>query len=445
MCYLRHQLHVASSRWGHEQRRKVAAGGEAKRDYRILIAARGDAGRRYRDHILPLLFNWLLWSILRPSAQTEALCATAFRIVSRGAAIMWRLWGRPHLRPPFLTFMIVEQAHVADQIEDMPPCLLDPFTRSFKRVFGLRSTDAIMALLVILLLCFTDTVKSECFHAQARRILERAGVQNKALNLQDLMARVLCHRNKTREAEHKVWLPPGHSCGKPAAPAASDQGEQADAEAPEEPEQPRRGRKNVVSEWHVHCSKVLASGRRMDECSASYHARSLDQRVDDRDAAAVSRSALRNGASNAFGPTKRELAKQQKLNRAVAFNRHHTLGNGSLMDGDAPVVEAQAPIHTAGSYNERVEAINLAEKLALRERARADDALEAAAARYGAEQGHTKLLAALELVPRLSSSKSHLAVVPLQRLTDSMFTLSFLFNAAEVARRTLLSATCLPT
>ena len=244
MAMLRSQLWIGSAAWEKRQFLKgmTVSAGEGVRDFRLLIAAQGKLESQFADHLRSLMSSPALWSVLPPEAFTEDTLCLAFRMASREGAEVERLIARPHRKPPFLLFLSLLHPHVAADLKRMPTHMLDSFTSSFMSHFDVESLDGRAALMMIMVLGFTDTARVECWHAWLARLSKRLGAQTHRPNFRDASAKIFSQRVKVREAEQRQWHPGFKSA---SAPPGSDvvQGEApADDEGDQEPDKKKEAR-----------------------------------------------------------------------------------------------------------------------------------------------------------------------------------------------------------
>ena len=117
------------------------------------------------------------------------------------------------------------------------PCQLDIFTREFMEEFDIQSSDAKAILELLVSMGHTDIAKVECWHAWAKRLTTRLGVQTHRPNFYDVAARSVSQRVKRRASDETLV-----AIGKPPAlPVVEDLPEEEAAdEGPSEPPVKRR-------------------------------------------------------------------------------------------------------------------------------------------------------------------------------------------------------------
>eukprot|EP00959_Pyramimonas_sp_CCMP1952_P224237 4688810-Pyramimonas_sp.AAC.1 len=98
----RKQLTLASKRWELRQRARAVRAAERDdgscltRDFRILVAARGNVEATALNSLRHLMSEHGLWVLLRSDGLTNRTRATAFLSLSRAGAKTDRLLAHPH-------------------------------------------------------------------------------------------------------------------------------------------------------------------------------------------------------------------------------------------------------------------------------------------------------------------------------------------------------------
>lgn len=104
---LRSFLTMSSDNWEVCQRARLVreeASDGVGRDFRILVAARGDLEKVAIQKITSLMRDPVLWCLLLPADVTVRLRASAYIMLSRCAAGLTRRFVYPHAKPPFSVF-----------------------------------------------------------------------------------------------------------------------------------------------------------------------------------------------------------------------------------------------------------------------------------------------------------------------------------------------------
>lgn len=126
-----------------------------------------------------------MWMTIPPKHLSSKLRALAFVSVSRAGARIERLLGHPHRRLLYALFRILEQPSAAQDIESLPACLWDEWSRSFVGGDDLRNPSFRARLLIMAESVAIDVIPCEAGHSQLRRFL-RARVQTHQLSPEDL-------------------------------------------------------------------------------------------------------------------------------------------------------------------------------------------------------------------------------------------------------------------
>ena len=351
MAMLRRQLHMGSQRWDADEDKKLLGAGDGRRrDYRVLVCARGELDTRFAQHQQHLFWSSSLFSLVPPIARDESLSCLAFRMATRTGAEHERLMASRHRKPPFSLFMGTQSRQVASDLQELhstKPCLLDSFSREFMDSYSLGSSDALAILRAIMACAHVDTSLIECWHAWTRRVCTRLGTQTNRPAHHDVFARNVAQRIKRRASASEIWVPQPQGEGVAASSSATDTAAEGDGSGGAPAASRKRGGGGA---WRAHVSKRLRAGDTMTSMSASYAARSAEQVAADEGEGKAA-SARHHQGLPAFGPTKAEAERARVTNAAAVFNRVHSADPGGTFIGIAnTTVEPALAECTAQNY-----------------------------------------------------------------------------------------------
>ena len=344
MVVLRRQLHHGSHRWDVEEERKLLQTKTVqRRDYRLLICARGELDTLFAMTQKHVLNTPVLFAVAPPSCLNEDFSCLAFRMVTRSGAEYERLLAWRHRRPPFRLFLATQSRQVAAEmcvLHEKSPCMLDNFSREFMDENDISSETGAAILQLIMTSTHVDTALIECWHAWSRRVTTRLGTQAQRPAQHDVFGRQVAQRLKRRSAHAEIWRP-GGGAETSTTPTAG-----ADASDSRTDSGSRRKRPNSGGggAWRSHLSKKLKAGiTDFSEISASYRSRTEEEIAADAEAGRVATERHRTGLPS-FGATRKQEEHARVNDAAVVFNRLHS--------SDGPVSLADAGTVIAPSLSE---------------------------------------------------------------------------------------------
>ena len=218
MKVLRKQLWLGSIAYDRDLLVQALQRGEDRgrglRDFRLLVAARGDLDIGYRLHLQMVFQKSQIWVLLPEANRIEKTRCLIFRMASRAGAEYERLLAQPHRCFPFRLFLAAVdngQAVEAKRTHRESPCMLDDFSRSYLDKFDPESERGRMVLVSIMLNAKVDTAAIECWHAWIRRMATRLSVQTHRMNFWDVCARSLAHRIKQGRTAVTFTTPDEHA------------------------------------------------------------------------------------------------------------------------------------------------------------------------------------------------------------------------------------------
>lgn len=435
MKYLRKQLWMGSHAWESKQVAKSLQPGQVghvRRDFRLLVAARGEMELEFFEHQRALFIYPKIWTILPKAAFDEATRCLIFRMLSRAAAEFERLIARPHRLPPFRLFLCFAFPHIARELKALKatsPCVLDPFTLNFLNAFDPESVEGKMALGLILQLGRVDTARVECFHAWVKRLTTRLGAQASRPNFQDVAARVFCHRVKERQAAHEPWM------GRPVA--ATDDANQPEHDEGQGGPPGKALRTGGGGSWRAHCKRMFSQGvRDYATLGPAYRERSAELVQADLEAGAEATARRRRGEP-AFGDTKERLELQRR--RALATAALSDRGDGNTGASDAPDKEALVVAVDAAdprSVEQMIRVVRLCNRMEASKERSQEKAVEDAIVAFAVGQGQARLqqLAQTLGLPKLLSGKFHCFPDLACRSEATLGLASFLRHLPDCAR-----------
>lgn len=189
----RRQFEVASDGWEMAQRAqalrasKVGKTGFGMRDYRLCVAASGKDEKRFFDTLGALLGPSPIWSTLPIASYTVAFSSLAFRLISRAGCAIHELLAHRHQKFPFQLFRLLHEPELAQELSEVPPCLMDEFSLDMKAAHPtLSGPDFQHKLGLVCLMGWKDISQVEARHATVRRLLKMASLQTRPQVLSDL-------------------------------------------------------------------------------------------------------------------------------------------------------------------------------------------------------------------------------------------------------------------
>jgi hypothetical protein len=109
-----------------------------------------------------------------------------------------------HMRPPFTTFLLLEQPEWRERILAMRPCLLDNWTRWLLGLYPTLEGDECQTYMyLVALLLKVDISNVESTHASIRRLLTLLSVQTHVVSLDALSAQFFCQQYRTLQRKNQ--------------------------------------------------------------------------------------------------------------------------------------------------------------------------------------------------------------------------------------------------
>jgi hypothetical protein len=409
MAYLKSQLHISSAAWETGQRAKGLSvdGGPCQRDFRLLVAARGDLDEQFVRRQFVLGTEARLWSLLPDDAVTEDMCCKAFRVMNRMGGNNRRMLGKPNSLPPFLLFLTVQQQQQAwKRLSSLPECLLDPFSVAYLQEWDPRTVEGRMVLILIMLLACTDTAPIECWHAWARRLLIRLSVQTHRMSILDLGARIVAHRFSSYAEAQCYWFPAADSAAQEPGPEDHEEEVQCGAK-----------RRATLTAWHAHNSRQRAAGVPVEKLSESYKNRTAEQVAEDERSASDANERKESGAQNPFGMNKRLLESKGLIENAQRFLVRNALCGGSIVERCELAHANNSELDfsdSVSSFAYLLKVVRRVERLEGQASSNANEELELAIRKYADDDGKRIVEDTLALLPSLQPFAGSLFSMPMQ-------------------------------
>lgn len=309
---MRRQLQMSSVAWEVAQQSAAAAAtpreGELRRDFRILVAARGTLEHSTQQRIQTLMFNEKIWHLMPESDFTNIARASAFVALSRAGALLESLVSRVHRTYPYKLFLVLEQPSLATAIASDKRCLMDPWSLSFVESEDLGSELARMKLLLHATLAQTDISRVEVGHSSIRRNI-KSRVQTQQTDMK-FVSSLWMGKHFRHESDSALSAAAGVAC-------PSQQGQEAAAAAaiaPKAAQQRRRG----GGPWRAFVREQRSND--LKRVGRLYNALPEDSEVKRR-CVEVGREATRmqrERVGTSFGPSSRQAVRlnEKRLNEA---------------------------------------------------------------------------------------------------------------------------------
>ena len=173
-------LRWGSLEWENEQEGQLAAAlragqGDAERSYVIVECAKQVHEASFKTECMLLMSEACMWMNLLPARdQTLKMRGLVFRMLSSADALIQESLGLQHSTAPIKVFGILGNPSVAAEVEGLPPCLLDPWSRRFVEQHkgdegGLLGSVPMAKLRLLARLAKVDISAVEAMHATIRR------------------------------------------------------------------------------------------------------------------------------------------------------------------------------------------------------------------------------------------------------------------------------------
>ena len=145
-----------------------------------------------------------------PSAQwTLALQTVAFKMTSRLGAMVHQQLVLPSQQAPCRLFGLLSDATLAQQLQQTPTCMRDPFTTAFLNKYPgeeLGKQESLAALSLIAQSMATDTVSIEWTHGRIARLVNVQKVQTHVPSMSWLNGQLLGQKHWMRRVKHNSLL-----------------------------------------------------------------------------------------------------------------------------------------------------------------------------------------------------------------------------------------------
>ena len=352
----------------------------------------------------PQTWRWLprhLWTL-------EQQCL-AFRLLSRMGCLVHQLLIVPTQSCPLLLFKLLDEEHVATDIQALPPCMLDSFSSQFVKRFPadtLRSTEARTCLTALSLALKTETVQVEWGHSAMHRLISTSSVhthtpQMKFVNAQWVLQRYSQRRYppQSRRTSARKTLPKPVPSGKPSARAKGSK------------------RKGGGGSWRAWVNKAARGSTGVVDfqaLSATYRQARQEQseaftEAAQRGAAATAR--LKEGASSGFGKRLRQVL----CSRDRAASSSAATGSASAKPLLGEVVASASPPLTVAlqqQVEQRLTQVRAVAKRASKTKRAEASQRQQILAKHVDRDGQRTLEALLGAIPELLSLSGSLQPVP---------------------------------
>lgn len=206
------QFKVAGAEWEQEQACKAAAAVAAgdlstgSRQYRLALAAQGDAEQRCREQVAEIWGSEALWSCVPLHDCTVSFRALDFKCISSLACSIHELLEVPHQAFPTRMFLLLAQPELARSFVEVPECLLDSWSCKLRSLYPSLAGDEFRhTLLLCVLLCWNDISTIEAKHASVRRILVGRSVQTHKSAFDEVSANWVFMQARNRAVDAAPW------------------------------------------------------------------------------------------------------------------------------------------------------------------------------------------------------------------------------------------------
>ena len=180
--------------WDREQQSKVAAGERPM--YRVLEAAKQEDLSRYFAGFLHLLLRCP--QALAPEDRTLSSRAILSRLASRALCSMHQLLRVRRNSSAYSLFLSLETG----SYPEVPPCLRDELSTSFRKWFPAYCRDAAASLAMLATTLDLDIAPVESRHALSRRLAHIRGTHVHAPTVEQVSAEWTIRRLAVQEREH---------------------------------------------------------------------------------------------------------------------------------------------------------------------------------------------------------------------------------------------------
>ena len=144
-----------------------------QRDYAALFHARGALEDKGITKLRMLLFDVRLWHVLPQVDMSNDLKVKCFLSITGSEALTEKLLAIPHSMAPHIVLLTLEQPELIDRVCAIRICLLDAWSRDFLAHNDLRTSEAKLKLLIIVILWRDNTNLLEVTNAQLRRFVKK--------------------------------------------------------------------------------------------------------------------------------------------------------------------------------------------------------------------------------------------------------------------------------
>ena len=408
MVVFRKMLYWGSIAWEKDQRKRAvdgasaSVGGVSAREYRVVLAARGELDAQFHLYLRKIASVETLWRLLGTHKCTEKDRALAFRILAKGGAEYCRVVTDPHKKPKFRVFLLITNPEIVQALKELPDCVLGAWVATFLSEWGATATTARMILVMIAIVAYTDTMTIENWHAWLRRVVTRMSVQAHRPHIKDVAGRCFLHTTSSINTAEAAWNPKFAERTLPSTAAAECQATLpctvADNQAPK-----KKRRTGGGGAWRLHVGKHWSSGERDSAViSAKYRERNAAQVEADLAEGAAGTARHRRGEVT-FAPTRRDVTRRRIHNLAIAMRRQHALANDDntfVDDHQSAISPLLADVSKSG-YQLACKIVRRCDRLSIQESKALHQKEELAIQEFGKTLGRTIVDSATREYPAL--------------------------------------------
>eukprot|EP00971_Amphidinium_carterae_P345144 6485926-Amphidinium_carterae.2 len=179
---MRQHFLLSSAAWEKQQRvavnKAILDGKQAKRSYRIAIAASLQCEEAFLGQLLDLYMNTAAWSLFPESALTFGFTSKCFCLLSRLGCCISSMLVDKHKRFPYKLFTVLVDPSCAEALASLPDCLKDSLTKTLEATYpNLQHPDVIKILTAYASIQKCDIASVESLHASVRRQVQLRSCQ----------------------------------------------------------------------------------------------------------------------------------------------------------------------------------------------------------------------------------------------------------------------------
>ena len=141
------------------------------------------------------------WDLLSANCKSIRFQSLAFRMISKMGALVHQLLCLPARLCPYALLRVVDGKEALDEVQSLPPCLLDEFSKDFMHRFPgpeLGSQDAKMCLHLIVERSHCDTVQIEWGHGRVNRLISVQSSHTHAPRFEYVNAQFVAQKHQER-------------------------------------------------------------------------------------------------------------------------------------------------------------------------------------------------------------------------------------------------------